>query len=178
MKIWRTLPILVVASALAGQGCDATTRYRALRFFFDGVPAQEEKKAAGIRKTEAGEIPRGTAGPTSSRHAPYAAKKCDSCHQRSTNVLIAPIDELCFRCHEFRSGKRWVHGPLASGGCRVCHEPHSSRYPFLLVSDSESFCLYCHDEKAVAANEAHKGAATKCTTCHDAHMSDSRFLLK
>ena len=177
MKTWRTLLILCAAAA-SMWGCEATTRYRTLSFFFDGVPNPEEVKAAKLQGSGAKDIPRRTAGPSSWGHGPYAAKQCDGCHMRATNALVAPIDELCFRCHEFRLDKQWVHGPLASGGCRVCHEPHSSPYRFLLVSESEKFCFLCHDEKAVAANEAHEGGSVKCTACHDAHMSDNRFLLK
>lgn len=177
MKIPGKLPILVIVAVLLS-GCDATTRYRTLRFFFDGVPSPEEEEAARIKKTGAGEMPRAAAVPTSWGHGPYAAKQCESCHLTPTNALVAPINELCFKCHEFRTDKKWVHGPLASGGCRVCHEPHSSMYPYLLVAEPENFCFYCHDEKAVAANAAHAGATRKCTTCHDAHMSDNRFLLK
>ena len=177
MKTWGTLPILFVVTALLW-GCEATTRYRTLSFFFDGVPDPEEEKAASIKKAETRDASGRTAAPSSWGHGPYAAKQCDACHQRPTNVLVAPIDELCFRCHEFPPGKQWVHGPLASGGCRVCHEPHSSGYPFLLVSGADSSCFQCHDEKVVASNKAHKDDTTKCTTCHDAHMSDKRFLLK
>ena len=177
MKIWRSLPVLFVLTVLLC-GCEATTRYKTLRFFFNGVPDPEEGKAAQIRKTAAGDTSGTKVAPSIREHGPYATKQCDACHQRPSNALVAPIDELCSNCHEIRLDKKWVHGPLVSGGCRVCHEPHSSRYPFLLVSESESFCFTCHDEKAVAANEAHKDPSTKCTTCHDAHMSDNRFLLK
>jgi len=177
MSRW-TVPVIFVVAALLW-GCDATTRYHTLRFFFDGVPSPEEEEAARIKRTEAGGGPNKAPVLTAwGRHGPYAAKQCEACHQRPTNALVAPIDELCFRCHEFRSDKQWVHGPLASGGCRVCHEPHSSRYPYLLVAETELFCFQCHDEKAVRAGEAHQGATEKCTTCHDAHMSDNRFLLK
>jgi len=176
MKIKKALPILVFVAAMIG-GCDATTRYNALRIFFDGVPTPEEARAARIKKKGAKDMPR-QAAPTAFAHGPYAAKMCEGCHQRVTNALVAPIDELCFRCHAFRSDGQWVHGPLASGGCRVCHDPHSSRYRFLLVSEPERFCFHCHDEKAVAAAEAHRGATRTCTACHDAHMADNRFLLK
>lgn len=177
MKIRGAWPIFIVVMALLW-GCDATTRYRTLRFFFDGVPSPEEKKAAREKKAGAGETPRQTAGPASWGHGPYAAKLCEGCHMRPSNALVAPIDELCFRCHEFRSEGKWVHGPLASGGCRVCHEPHSSRHPFLLAAEPESFCFHCHDEKGVMAGEGHRGASRRCTDCHDAHMSDKRYLLK
>jgi predicted CXXCH cytochrome family protein len=91
---------------------------------------------------------------------------------------VAPKEELCFRCHRLRVEKKYVHGPLASGGCLVCHDPHASRYPRLLVSDSDSFCFHCHEAERVARIEGHAGLQGGCTQCHDAHASDERFLLK
>lgn len=174
MKAWKVLVTSFVVTALL-YGCEVTpARYKVLSFFFDGVPNPEEVKVAEIREKENKEIAR----TTGAGHAPYAAKMCDACHVPFTNALVVPISELCYRCHEMKLNKKWVHGPIASGGCRVCHDPHSSRYKFLLVSESESFCFYCHDEKAIMKNEAHKGNVMKCTSCHDAHMSDNRYLLK
>lgn len=94
------------------------------------------------------------------------------------NALVAPREQLCFRCHEIRMNKKYIHGPLASGGCTACHDPHSSQYRYLLVSESDSFCFYCHDRQTVARVGAHRGVQEQCTTCHDAHMSDKKYLLK
>lgn len=60
----------------------------------------------------------------------------------------------------------------------VCHDPHSSQYRYLLVSELDNFCLYCHDRQSVAKIGAHEGIEGQCTTCHDAHMSDRKFFLK
>ncbi|MEW6601150.1 MAG: cytochrome c3 family protein [Nitrospirota bacterium] len=158
-------------------GCEATTRYRVLSFFFDGVPKPEAEKAAeGQKAADKGIAVR--KAKTSYGHGPYEAKMCEACHLRGTNALVAPIQELCFRCHEFRMDKKFVHGPLISGDCRVCHDPHGSRYQFLLVSEAKTFCFYCHDEKDIAKNQAHKGSDMNCTSCHNAHMSDKKYLLK
>jgi predicted CXXCH cytochrome family protein len=94
------------------------------------------------------------------------------------NTLVAAGDELCFRCHALRLEKRYVHGPLASGGCMACHQPHTSPYRYLLVSASDSFCLRCHDRAGLVRIEGHLGEADNCTSCHDAHMSDKRYLLR
>jgi predicted CXXCH cytochrome family protein len=184
MKCLKPLKQLITLFLLAGSclGCAPKTEsaYRVLSLFFDGVPKPQEltskehpeeavpgKEASGeIRKTMYRE------------HGPYAAKMCDGCHEPSTNVLVAPIDQLCFRCHEFRTDKKYVHGPLASGGCRVCHDPHGSKYRFLLVSEAETFCLYCHDKQLIETSAVHKQTQERCTSCHNAHMSDKRYLLK
>ena len=173
-------PVLVCVGLMAtlSIGCDATSRYRVLSLFFDGVPPPP----APARNVTAGE-----ALPTDlalqrirhSEHGPYAARLCQACHNAAaTNALIVPGDQLCFRCHQFKTDKRYVHGPLASGGCTACHDPHNSRYRYLLLSESDTFCLYCHDRQVIAKNPAHANTDAPCTVCHDPHMSDRKYLLR
>jgi predicted CXXCH cytochrome family protein len=160
-------------------GCNATSRYEILSLFFDGVPPPApaevaEEKAARV-SAGAGEAPRFTPR----GHGPYAAKMCTACHESAaTNTLVAPRDQLCFHCHDLKLDKKYVHGPLASGGCLACHDPHGSRYRYLLVSEADTFCVFCHDQQAIARIEAHAGTSAQCTACHDAHMSDKPHLLK
>jgi predicted CXXCH cytochrome family protein len=91
---------------------------------------------------------------------------------------VAPRDQICFRCHEIALDRQHVHGPIASGGCLVCHDPHGSGNRALLVSASDSFCFDCHDRGVVQAIAGHEGTEEGCTDCHDAHASDSQSLLK
>jgi len=169
---WTCVAFLSVA-------CSQTARHKALTTFFDGVPPLEtaetqkgQKQAVG----PTGALPQKAHG---SEHGPYAAKLCDACHEKgATNALVAPANELCARCHTIDTNKKFMHGPLTSGGCVVCHDPHSSRYPYLLVSDSGTFCLDCHDRETVVAIEGHGDLDGNCTTCHDAHGSDAKYLLK
>ena len=180
MKKWTILLTVLMAAALL-YGCEPTARYKVLSFFFDGVPNPEEVKAAEMKKKAAEERKAGggTTGITSFKHGPYAARMCSGCHMTgASNRLIAPLEKLCFGCHEFKMDKKWVHGPFAAGDCTVCHDPHSSRYKFLLVSEPGKLCFNCHDEKAITESELHKGTDMQCTTCHDPHMSDQQYMLK
>ena len=137
---------LLVAGAVAlgavaalAAGCSTAKHHRVLSFFFDGVPdpqaavvstGPEVQAAVGRQLVRPGE------------HGPFAAKLCDGCHDsKATNALVAPIEQLCVRCHELGATQAYVHGPLASGGCLVCHDPHRSANRFLLVSASDGFCL-------------------------------------
>jgi predicted CXXCH cytochrome family protein len=177
MKAWVVgTAILLVATLSAG--CGAMARHRVLSALFDGVPYPMEAVPAG----EAQGAAPGTPAPRSvgyREHGPYAARMCSACHEAAaTNALVVPAGELCARCHALSLSRKNIHGPLASGGCLVCHDPHSSRYGSLLVSESDTFCLHCHDASAVARIPGHEDTGQQCTGCHDAHMSDERFLLK
>jgi len=178
MKVIATALACCVAAALMF-GCNTTKNYKVLSFFFDGVPDPDKAPAEqGIGDTRKG----GQIAPTSAsryrEHGPYAAKECQGCHMRATNALILPIEELCFRCHSIDVRKKYIHGPVASGGCKVCHEAHGSLYPFLLVSEPKEFCHHCHDRNAIARGGKHKDMETECTVCHDAHSSEKEYLLK
>jgi predicted CXXCH cytochrome family protein len=167
------------ALAAAPTGCSPATRTRVLSAIFDGVPQPRAAAAepAGPQARPGDQAP----SPLVPRrdHGPYAAHLCGACHESAaTNALILPPERLCVRCHELGLKGAYVHGPIASGGCLVCHDPHSSRYRALLVSESEGFCLHCHDRRAVAAVAGHERIETGCTDCHDAHSSDRKYLLK
>jgi predicted CXXCH cytochrome family protein len=158
-------------------GCAPEKRYKVLSFFFDGVPNPAEMPKQVQRGPGGGAEPP-VVKKTYRMHGPYAAKLCSGCHQRGTNILILPIEKLCLNCHIIQMNKKYIHGPVASGGCKICHEPHGSSFPFLLVSEPQKFCFYCHKEKDVARNEVHAGITEGCTDCHDAHMADNKNLLK
>lgn len=178
MKVW-TVAVGIAVAACVVMGCDATTRYRVLTFFFDGVPPPKvpeapEAKPAGA--PAAGAEPRKVGFRA---HGPYAARMCNACHNAAEfNALLLPRGELCFKCHEFRLDKKYIHGPLASGGCTACHDPHSSQYRYMLVSESDSFCLRCHERTIVARIPGHADIGEKCTTCHNPHLSDKKYLLR
>lgn len=172
-RAWTCLAALVFI------GCSATARHKTLTRFFDGVPPLDAAGSTEAKPVTATTIGVPSAPVPGSTHGPYAAKLCTGCHSAgATNALLAPRDELCLRCHELNLDKTFVHGPLASGGCLVCHDPHSSRYRYLLVSEPGTFCLGCHDRDTVAKIDGHTDLSESCTTCHDAHGSDTKYLLR
>ena len=188
--------LLALAAAALGTtaalsaGCSAAKHHRVLSLFFDGVPAPQAAVASDTPQVQANI---GRQLVRVGEHGPYAAKLCDSCHDsQATNALVVPAEQLCFRCHQLGAAKAYVHGPLASGGCLVCHDPHRSANRYLLVSASDTFCLQCHDRgslsrlgaasaggvETTAGVDGHAGDAANCTECHEAHMSDRRYLLR
>jgi len=170
------LSAFVLAAALA-LGCGATTRHRVLSFFFDGVPQPQAPAAAAAPTQPAAAAQQSRIGRV--EHEPFAAKECDSCHDKgSSNGLVVSREKLCFQCHDFDLKAKYVHGPLVAGGCLLCHDPHSSPYKHLLRSDSDGFCLSCHDQRDLTKVDGHQAGRVDCTSCHEASMSDKKYLLK
>ena len=158
MKFRRVL-VWVATGAVLLIGCNATSRYEILSTFFDGVPPPQPATMTTAGKEAVDPAEAVAAAEFKPRdHGPYAARLCNACHESAaTNALVVARDQLCFRCHELKLDKKYIHGPLASGGCLSCHDPHGSRYRYLLVSESSNFCLYCHDRQALDKNRAHAG---------------------
>jgi predicted CXXCH cytochrome family protein len=175
MKVWTAVACVSVVAVLS-IGCNATSRYEVLSYFFDGVPPPEPTPNAAAAQAAVAVQPR-QIGFTA--HGPYGARMCNACHEPGAmNALVAPPEQLCFRCHEFKMDQKYIHGPLASGGCTACHDPHSSKYRYMLLSESDSFCFYCHAQQTVAKINGHADVGEKCTTCHNPHASDKKYLLR
>jgi predicted CXXCH cytochrome family protein len=179
---YKHLILAVISASLAAlliSGCAPSTRYKVLSFFFDGVtdPDSVEKKKPALDWKKKGKDKK-QERKVYGQHGPFAAKMCEGCHVRGSNALVVPIEQLCLNCHTLQIEKKWIHGPLIAGGCRICHEPHGSGNPYLLVSESERFCFHCHNERDVLKNPVHSDLNAVCTSCHDAHASDNEYLLR
>jgi predicted CXXCH cytochrome family protein len=75
-----------------------------------------------------------------------------------------------------------VHQAVVQESCSVCHDPHASQNPNVLVAAGNELCFGCHQEieSAVRGSEfQHAPVARDCLTCHDPHAStEEAFLLK
>jgi len=114
-------------------------------------------------------------------------KDCVSCHgdlweQASMDQpnLVAPVPKLCFKCHkDYISLDGWVHGPVATGKCLLCHEPHKTDNKSLLSKPIPELCYQCHGAKMLQLVANHTDESYKnCNDCHDGHTSSGRMLLK
>lgn len=127
---------------------------------------------------------------------------CDTCHvdphakRKPERNLVKPLPELCFSCHDSASfQKKVVHAPVASGGCTLCHNPHSSENPRLLSQPLPYLCDQCHKDKADGTHvlsggyglgKGHptrgrkdpswKGRELSCRSCHEPHSSPWQVL--
>lgn len=176
-----------------------------LTFFFTGVPDPSAPQAVvseSIGK-EDGDI---DSTPVNRRviatqdfytHGPWVNRQCELCHvstsgQRFNSAITKNVSpqlaydkaDLCVGCHvderfSQTNQKYWMHGPAINGRCTYCHEPHSSRNPFMLkAANTQTLCGQCHGSGALHNAQPHEEVGdTECTACHDAHGSARRMLL-
>ena len=173
--------------------CDPINRHKVLSTIFDGVPTlpppeqicseYAELKLAAFRDELAGKKAEGQEGSKTEKsiHPPYEEKKCDSCHDKTTESgLVRPLNQLCFVCHtDFLKGA-YHHGPAAVADCLNCHVPHDSQNPSLLKVSKADVCATCHKEKRQAQGLHNMAVDRKigCTDCHNPHYGNSPFFLK
>jgi len=166
--------------------CDEVERHRMLTFFFDGVPPlqTEASKAEplNLKPGKASDI-----APTGGWHIHPPVKNCTDCHgeqRRMTSSrkveLVADVPQLCYKCHtDYATLEGWVHGPVATGNCLLCHEPHKTKPEFLLRKPVPELCYQCHELGAIRVLKGHaEESYTRCTDCHDGHAGATRSLLR
>ena len=151
----------------------------------------------------------------SNSHSPSVNFVCTKCHtgkvsefnkelkNKSKYINPDPIDSKCFTCHENKEEtwykKESKHGPVMTGRCNKCHNPHSSNNLFFLRKPIWDLCTTCHDEKAKGKHvlssfvysrnkgahptkgrkdPARPGRELVCSSCHNPHGSDGIYLLR
>jgi predicted CXXCH cytochrome family protein len=140
-------------------------------------------------------------------HGPYAANACYLCHETSASgglrgfgkiqeakssfakagevsgKLVEPLGELCSMCHESKDPAKaydaglWVHGPVSTGNCVLCHAPHSGPEQYMLEKTADALCVDCHEEGTIFNQSEHKDRYD-CMSCHNAHLGKDSRLLK
>ena len=139
---------------------------------------QRDRLYAGPRMTRSGptDLPWMT-------HEPYRRKQCRTCHlPERAFVIEREGTELCKQCHEAFFDKleqlAFIHGPLAVGQCKMCHNPHESPYPALTPAPQPELCRPCHELEALLLNPRHADKSERCDSCHNPHGGDARFQLR
>jgi predicted CXXCH cytochrome family protein len=140
-------------------------------------------------------------------HGPYGTGECELCHETTATAafrrpekkkariitgvsqsiagrLVMPVKDLCIECHITKSQpsafkrRLWLHGPVASGMCTICHNAHQSPFRYMLLKESSiELCTQCHTKGYITEIEEHK-RDEECISCHNPHLGKNRFLLK
>jgi len=183
LGVLRTVSVLAGLACLAS--CSDTERHRALSFFFDGVPPLPGQVIEEAVVIDPANPQRRRVEPQWFLHEPQA--NCERCHgdQKQKNFsrqvnLVSPVPSLCYECHDMPSSQQgWVHGPVASGQCVICHEPHRSLNPFLLKRSEPKICFQCHEASSLQTVPGHDlPTYAACLDCHAGHSSFAKHLLK
>lgn len=127
------------------------------------------------------------------RHFPSAVLLCRTCHQSVSKdqplaVPAGKVESLCFACHV--NNKKWlamthIHGPVGTGDCTICHDPHGSGNEFQLWADGKGkLCVVCHEEMKKFLEPGQRNFvvhgimnAQGCGACHSPHATNNRFQL-
>lgn len=166
---------ILLACGVAGlwAGCAVTaSNYKALSFFFDGVPDPSLRVAGGTS-------PGGQAALVV-QHRPFVEERCDECHKSKYRPSKGD-SSICLQCHAAVATQHSnMHAAVVANACLWCHNPHESAQPFLLRSADRKVCAQCHtlSTLSVASVPAHADEARGCLECHGGHGSDRPFLLK
>lgn len=104
---------------------------------------------------------------------------------------VAANDDGCRKggCHPTVGAKtqKYVHGPVAVGSCRQCHQPLGGglvgpKHDIMQVPVATAkLCLVCHAEIAAERKQKYEHRPVlklACGFCHHAHSSNERFLLR
>ena len=133
-------------------------------------------------------------------HGPVDAGECETCHNQQTSSGFKPKfevekeSEVCFECHDdIKDGiakNKFVHAPVATERCTICHSPHASANRYLLRKTAVQICLSCHDDKSEGNHPVvfHPYQFRKdprdtkkefsCVSCHQPHAaSDDKLLV-
>lgn len=85
-------------------------------------------------------------------HPLFEAKMaCTECHNLHGETAISKfarqtVNDTCYECHaEIRGPYLWEHAPV-SEDCGLCHAPHGSNHPGMLISRAPLLCQSCHSQ--------------------------------
>ena len=79
---------------------------------------------------------------------------------------------------DFMAGAEFQHPPAQYGQCTLCHSPHGSTAPAMLVKATlNQTCFSCHADKRGPLLWEHAPVAEDCSLCHTPHGSVRPALL-
>jgi predicted CXXCH cytochrome family protein len=86
-------------------------------------------------------------------HHPVPEHKmsCGDCHDphkgpatKGGGTALLSENRSCLKCHTAQVGPHVFEHEALREGCTVCHDPHGSMHPKLLLARDSTLCLKCH----------------------------------
>jgi predicted CXXCH cytochrome family protein len=148
--------------------------------FFATVALSPGKNAITARSGQQETTLNVTAGPKGEYVWHHSTpEKCSLCHPASDQSMEAapPKDRVCHKCHARKDKGKYVHGPMGTGDCSVCHDGHGSSHKAFTNAEPLTLCVMCHDQKSSEQHMA-KSKGKACTQCHDPHASNKPYHVK
>lgn len=182
LKLRRFLIPMITGGVLCGAGL-------VLAMQTDGSSAPDQLKASvsqedGSSDTQADKLRPHDMAQILTGHG--ASTDCVPCHggrpdpnSTDTAGLVASIPGLCSTCHkEYASLDGWVHGPVGTGDCLFCHQPHWGDGRSSLTRPVPELCHQCHTiEMLKLVNNHSYDSHRHCSECHESHSGSNRMLL-
>lgn len=115
-------------------------------------------------------------------HEPSGTYDCFRCHEtayKPTRFIIATSQVgLCGLCHQSFATKilgssKYVHGPVATGSCVICHDPHGGVSKGFTREKITTLCMRCHADTVARGVKNGLHEDLDCTDCHDPHGADN-----
>src|SRR6185369_5606733 len=90
-----------------------------------------------------------------------------------------PTKESCITtdCHERIRTEKYVHGPIASGDCVICHKQRR-KHSFEKIENPGKLCAECHERLDTRKYVHAPVKEGKCSACHDPHQSPNKYQLR
>ena len=108
----------------------------------------------------------------------------------SVPAQAIPPTQLCLTgvCHPSIAEEKYIHGPIGSGMCPLCHDEELGQpeglptgHPNIGLEPGVDKCLLCHEEIQALLNlgSIHTPVADgTCIECHDPHQGNNPHFLK
>lgn len=162
---------LLLTFSFLTSGCDKYTQYKALTFFFTGVPHPDERDELALmddqQSVRRDKAQRGKKDQSTVKvymHGPFAANQCFLCHETEATVAIGKS-----RVNKKKSG--------------ATSKRFERTLPGRLVAPLREICIECHVTKSMKSAYSRDlwihgpVSAGTCTICHSPHSSRHRFML-
>lgn len=113
--------------------------------------------------------------------------ECSVCHLSIKNPHpdgngrnFTANSDICITCHDTIVDYDFLHSPVASGECHVCHSPHGSAENKYFHEQEKIICYNCHAAVTEADDKFFHGEVknNKCASCHTVHGSFAPNLLR